>query len=197
MSFLSEGKKYIISQNPNKENGQDFLINAGTKLSEIFSFLPHGRINKKETGIGATYLELQSERNSIIVFPTRHTAFSKSGGDVHYFSSDRLTKVATQNKEDKLKRYLEDSRKKFNKITVVADSLPKLIDIIGKDVYTNYFLLLDEIDSIQKDSTFRKKMEICMELYKKFDFDKRAVVSATLLDFSDPILNSLPTNIII
>lgn len=190
MSFLSEGKKYIISQNPNKENGQDFLINAGIKLSEIFSFLPHGRINKKETGIGATYLELQSERNSIIVFPTRHTAFSKSGGDVHYFSSDRLTKVATQNKEDKLKRYLEDSRKKFNKITVVADSLPKLIDIIGKDVYTNYFLLLDEIDSIQKDSTFRKKMEICMELYKKFDFDKRAVVSATLLDFSDPILKA-------
>jgi hypothetical protein len=178
----------IIDQTDNDYRGQDFLLKTDSKLGDIFDFLPHGRINKKETGIGATTLELKSKRNSIIVFPTRHTAFSKSGGDVHYFNSDESTKKATQNKVKHLNSYLENHNIQYKKITVVADSLPKLLGIIGATVFTDYFLLLDEIDSIQKDSIFRKRMEICMEFYKRFNLENRAVVSATLLDFSDPSL---------
>lgn len=188
MSYQIKDDKKIISQTTNKEFGQDFLLKTESKLGEIFDFLPHGRINKNETGIGATTLELKSERNSIIVFPTRHTAFSKSGGNVHYFNSDKSTKIATQNKVKQLKGYLGKLNIPFKKITVVADSLPQLLEIIGENVFTEYFLLLDEIDSIQKDSIFRKRMEICMGFYKKFNVENRAVVSATLLDFSDPSL---------
>ena len=190
MNYQIKNDENILSKIPNNEGGLDFLLKPDSKLGKIFEFLPHGRINKKETGIGATTLELKSERNSIIVFPTRSTAFSKSEGKVHYFNSDKSTKISTQNKVEKLKKYLEDSTITDKKITVVADSLPKLLEIIGETVYTEYFLLLDEIDSIQKDSIFRKRMEICMGFYKNFNLDNRAVVSATLLDFSDPSLKN-------
>ncbi len=188
MSYQISNNKKIISQTPNNEGGQDFLLKTDSKLGEAFDFLPYGRINKKETGIGATTLELSSKRNSIIVFPTRHTAYSKSGKDIHYFNSDKSIKIKTQSKVEQLQKYLENNTIQYKKITVVADSLPKLIEVIGESVFDDYFLLLDEIDSIQKDSTFRKRMEICMGFYKKFNIKNRAVVSATLLDFSDPLL---------
>ncbi len=187
MSYQVKDNKNIISQTPNNEGGQDFLLKTDSKLGEAFDFLPYGRINKKETGIGATTLELSSKRNSIIVFPTRHTAYSKAGKDIHYFNSEKSTKIATQSKVRQLQKYLE-SQIEYKKITVVADSLPKLIEVLGESVFDEYFLLLDEIDSIQKDSTFRKRMEICIGFYKRFNIENRAVVSATLLDFSDPSL---------
>lgn len=188
MSYQIKVNTDILSQKHNKEKGVDFELKLNSKLGNIFHFLPHGRINKKETGIGATTLELCSERNSIIVLPTRSIARSKVGTNAYYYSSDNSTKLETVSKKEKLKGYLSKPQK-FKKILVVADSLPSLIEVIGNTVYNEFFLLLDEIDSIQKDSTFRKKMETCIEYYKKFDFDKRAVVSATLLSFSDPVLS--------
>ena len=40
-------------------------------------FLPSGIIEKSHTGMGATYMELRSPRNSIIVEPIKITAYSK------------------------------------------------------------------------------------------------------------------------
>jgi hypothetical protein len=178
----------ILNQKPNKEKGVDFELKLNSKLGNIFHFLPYGRINKKETGIGATTLELCSERNSIIVLPTRSIARSKVDTNAYYYSSDNSIKLETVSKKEKLKKYLSNPQR-FKKILVVADSLPSLIEVIGNTVFNDYFLLLDEIDSMQKDSTFRNKMETCIEFYKKFDIEKRAVVSATLLSFSDPVLS--------
>lgn len=39
-------------------------------LQDVFVTTPHGLIKKNRTGIGATTLELNSPRNSIIVVPT-------------------------------------------------------------------------------------------------------------------------------
>ena len=47
-------------------------------LTDTIKELPHGIINKTETGIGATTLELNSERNSIIVEPLKVTASAKA-----------------------------------------------------------------------------------------------------------------------
>ncbi len=188
MNSNENKKSLIIKAGPNKSGGMDYLIKSGVKLNQILDELPSGIINKTETGIGATSLELSSARNSIIVLPTIQTAKSKSGGKVHYFSSEasETGKIRTKGKKDFLQEYLKRMEGDFKKITVVADSLPQLLDALGDNVYKDYFLLLDEIDSIQKDSSFRKRMETCLEYYKEFPNKNRAVVSATIIAFSDP-----------
>ena len=188
MNYQVKNNKNIINQTPNDDGGQDFLLKTDSKLGDIFDFLPHGIINKTETGIGATSLELSSARNSIIVLPTIQTAKSKGVGKVHYFSSEasETSKIKTKGKKDFLQEYLKKMEGDFKKITVVADSLPQLLASLGDYARSDYFLLLDEIDSIQKDSTFRKRMETCLEYYKEFSKENRAVVSATIIAFSDP-----------
>ena len=184
----------IISMVRNKTNGIDFILKKGTKLSEVFHNLPYGVIDKKETGIGATTLELKGERNSIIVLPTRYTARSKAHSipDTHYFGSKEGKKISVDRKTA-LDNYLNNPAIIHKKIIVVADSLQTLIEHIGPSIFTNFFLLIDEIDTIQKDSSYRKKMELCIEYFKKFHTDKRAVISATLLTFSDPDLENVIT----
>jgi hypothetical protein len=179
----------IISMLRNKTKGIDFILKKDTKLSEVLYNLPSGIIDKRETGIGATTLEIRGERNSIIVLPTRYTAKSKSYSEPnsYYFGTFDGKKISLDRKET-LNNYLNNEKIVFKKIIVVADSLPTLIEHIGLSVYKDFFLLIDEIDTIQKDSSYRKKMEVCIEYYKKFPIDKRAVVSATLLSFSDPEL---------
>ena len=79
------------------------------------------------------------------------------------------------------------------KFLVVADSLPRLIKILesnGIDVYHNYFLMVDEIDTMQADSAYRPKLEDVMDYYFKFDWKHRSAVSATLNDFSNPLLEN-------
>ena len=48
------------------------------KLGDIFITSPYGLIKKNRTGVGATTLELNSPRNSIIVVPTKALAYNKA-----------------------------------------------------------------------------------------------------------------------
>jgi hypothetical protein len=189
MDNIVKDSSFIISKKLNKTSGYDYLLRNGAKLGEVLHKLPSGIVNKTETGIGATSLELKAERNSIIVLPTIQTAKSKGIGKVHYFSSEASTsgKIKTQGKKDFLQDYLKKMDGTYKKFTVVADSLPQLLESLGDSAFQEYFLLLDEIDSIQKDSTFRKRMETCMEFYKMFPKESRAVVSATIIAFTDPM----------
>lgn len=66
-----------------------------TRLSDVFPLIPHGIVQKDETGMGATTLEIESPRNSIIVEPIKVTASSKayhhslkSGSEVLYVGSE-------------------------------------------------------------------------------------------------------------
>jgi hypothetical protein len=153
-------------------------------------------VHKEETGMGATSMELKAQRNSIIVEPIKVTASSKAY-EASTSPQDRVLYVGspTVNHPKRITKkviqaYLNDKSVKFKKIVVVADSLHRIIDAVGPSVYTNFFLLLDEADSFQMDSTYRKSMEQCMDVYKKFHEGKRAMVSATINDFSDPELAS-------
>ena len=55
-----------------------YTLVPGTKLSEVMDELPHGIINKNYTGIGGTTLELDCNRNSIVVEPLKETAWTKA-----------------------------------------------------------------------------------------------------------------------
>ncbi len=196
-------KKKPLSRKPSfkksKKNGSvEYIIErkvAGklVYLADIFQETPAGFFYKDETGMGATTLELNAKRNSIIVEPIKITASSKAyKHNALYVGSP--TKYHTQKAPSKLKikKYTSDSSIQHKKIVVVADSLPKVVDAIGSDVFKDYFLLVDEIDSFQLDSTYRKSMELVLDIYKNFPQSSRAMLSATKIDFTDPILCKEP-----
>lgn len=165
-----------------------------TYLSEALNETPHGFLYKDETGMGATTLELQANRHSIIVEPIKITASSKAynhpgsmyvGGYTRYHPKRSTT-------EQEIEDYLLDKSISPKKIIVVADSLHKVLKVLGELAYQNFFFLIDEIDSFQLDSTFRRSMEYALSVYKKFKSDSRAMLSATRIQFSDPILKKEP-----
>ncbi|MFQ7087870.1 MAG: hypothetical protein ACLRTD_26075 [Bacteroides sp.] len=114
--------------------------------------MPHGIVDKQVAGIGATSLEIDSKRNSIIVFPTKILAYNKwQRNKTKLFMSEEksMTRDTTSIKE--IQSYLSDDKVVYKKFLVVADSLYKLLQIIGKEHYKDYFLMIDEVDMIQSE----------------------------------------------
>jgi hypothetical protein len=174
------------------EGRTTYILQDGVYLGDVFDSLPCGIINKSETGMGATTLELESPRNSIIVEPTKITASSKADKHNALYVGTPTKLHPQQTKITDIIKHVENESIQPKKIVVVADSLYKVIEAIGDSVYQDYHLFLDEIDSFQMDSTFRDSMERCLDYYKKFDPEKRLMVSATLVEFSDPSLIDEP-----
>jgi len=148
--------------------------------------LPTGIINKRYTGIGATHCEIVSKRNSIIVSPTRSLARSKyeewvekeekEGIDCFYLGGG-----FGESKDSDLLKFLK--RKGHKKVFAVADSFPRIIEVGGKDIYKEFSLVVDEIDTFQQDTSFRSSLEFAVDYF--WDFEKKTVVTATMIEFSD------------
>ena len=170
---------------PKKPN---IIIVKNPYLSDTISELPHGVINKTETGIGATTLELESKRNSIIVEPLKVTASAKAEKHNALYVGSPIGSFKKKIEKKDIKQYIDNVGVEFKKIIVVADSLYKVMDAIPKAEHKDYFLMIDECDSFQLDATFRKSMEMSYEIYKAHPKDKRCMISATPLTFSDPDL---------
>lgn len=184
------------------------INNLSAKLSDIFFELPYGIIKKNITGIGATTLELRSQRNSIIVTANKALAYSKylTGNDERLGKNKYLyvgSKINnTETTDADIKDYLEDKEIEHKKIIVVANSLGRIFSF--KDPYvvvydeendcyrSCFFLMVDEIDEYQSDGTYRPELEDVIDYFLKFPACKRALVSATIRPFSNPQLQELP-----
>lgn len=169
-------------------------LEQGDKLGDFFSTLPYGIINKTITGIGATTLELNCERNSIIVLPTKSLAYNKykqkqnkDGVDSCMYIGSPMGDISSDITINQIKDYISKETG-YKKFLVVADSLFKVIDAIGNDNYDDYFLMVDEIDTLQIDNTYRPVLEKVIDYYFLFKQTNRAVVSATLRKFTHPEL---------
>lgn len=181
MQDIVKVENRIKSQIPNSTGGVDYILENGTWLGDSFNFLPKGIINKKITGIGATTLELEAKRHSIIIEPLKCTVSQKTIGKKQYFGYS----VDNNRVTNELKNYLANNKYEYKKIVIVIDNLERLINDIG-DLILDYFLLFDEIDFMQGSSSYRQKMELGIDIGKVHgDF---ALVSATVINFSDPDL---------
>ena len=176
-------------------NGCFCTLEDGDKLGDFFDCLPYGIINKKITGIGATTLELKSNRNSIIVLPTKALAYNKhkikkekDGEDSCMYVGSPIGDIHSDITHQDIKNYLNADNGKPKKFLVVADSLPKVLKVIGEEHYNDFFLMIDEIDTLQIDNTYRPALENVMDYYAQFDQTNRAAVSATLRAFTHPEL---------
>lgn len=168
-----------------------------THLMDIFVTTPYGLIKKNRTGIGATTLELNSPRNSIVVVPTRSLAYgkavnSKIEGETNKYKILYVGGKITGFDIPSISDYLLDSSIEYKKFIVVADSLPILLSVIGKDNFKDYFFMVDEIDSYQYDCSYRPKMEDVIDYYFQFPPSKRCLVSATIGNFSNKKIEEEP-----
>lgn len=151
--------------------------------------LPTGILHKKFTGIGATTCEIRALRNSILVFPTVSLAKTKCSQTIIEIEKEDLPLqafyVGGGVKHVEISSFIQEiSEDKKVKLFVVADSLPWLIKIIGSRVYDDYFLMVDEIDTFQIDSSYRVSLEYAVDYFK--DFKGKCALTATLIPFSDP-----------
>lgn len=167
------------------------IIDQFFTLSDYISKIPHGIVDKKRPGIGATTVEINSRRNSIIVLPTKILAYNKSLKHPHcLYVGSKVKDNNTVNKAD-ITKYLNNSEFVYKKILVVADSLKKVIEAIelnGEDIYSQYFLLVDEVDMLQSDANYRPALENVMDHYFKFNIKNRCLLTATMREFSNPRL---------
>lgn len=163
---------------------EKYLTDYSGDIWDFKNGLPSGLINKKYTGVGATYTEiLTTSRNSIIVSPTVSLAKSKSEEwiekNIHncFYVGGGVSNID-------IKEFLKNaSPSKKIKFFVVADSFPRLIKILGTKAYDDYFLLIDEIDTFQTDTSYRSSLEYVIDYFH--DFTDKAAVTATLIPFSD------------
>lgn len=199
---IKKGKEYLDEAKTQKRinhgGNRILVVNLNQEefwMQDILTQLPLGLIDKQITGIGATTLEIVSKRNSIIVVPTKALAYNKHKkhpGTMYVGSSIERPDIGDR-PEITIKEYLTNKHILHKKFLVVADSLKFLIESIVesnlyKDVYSDFFLVVDEIDVLQTDSYYRPKLEIVMDYYFKFKAQRRCLVSATVNYFSHPKL---------
>jgi hypothetical protein len=178
-------------------------ISNGDYLSDKFDFLPSGIIDKTYTGIGGTSLELDCERNSIVVVPYNNIANSKEskksvtkGYSVHKYKRDKQDLLKSS-----LSKYIEEVKSNGQpiKLVCVNDQLLYLKQELSdlEFDFKSFFLLFDEIDSMQEQSAFRSVMDKCMDVYIEHPKEKRAMITATLRKFTHPDLKNEPEHKVI
>lgn len=167
------------------------------RLSNFIQKIPHGIVDKKATGVGATTLELKSPRHSILVVPTKKLAYSKFKWTENNLKPKKVLYIGTSIGEftdrvskDEIIKYMEQNSTQPLKFLVVADSLDYLMNILGEEAYKHCFLMVDEIDLLQADSNYRPNLETVIDHYFKFDVKNRCIVTATMGEFSNPLFQS-------
>lgn len=177
--------KNSYQENSDCYTGKPITLTKKQSISHVCKKgLPNGYIHKQSPGMGATECELKAPRNSIIVMPTKSLAATKSQkftGSLYVGS--KYNKDIVKPEESDIKNYLEANDPQFKKILVVADSLAKVIDAASDEIYSKYFLMLDEIDSFQSESTYRSSLEDTIDYYHKFD--NKCMVTATPIEFTE------------
>ena len=155
-------------------------LKQGQYLSDVMNEIPSNCIlSKRIPGCGATTLELDTNRSSIIVVPNVPVIVSKCN------KYDNLLGVYEGVSQSQIIEYLTNNPTR--KIMTTPESFGKVKNACEKcniNIYTNFFLLMDECHQIIKDVDYRP--DIVMPMNDFFLFNRKALVSATPIGFSDP-----------
>ena len=141
---------------------------------------PNTILYKTVCGIGATTLELETERNSIIIEPNVPVI---KGKEQKYPSMLGVYEgVSTPDIEDYIK-----GGEEYKKIMTTPESFPKIKRAMVNaetSMYQTYFLLYDECDRLISDVNYRSTVTLPTKDF--FKFRGKAMVSATPILPSDP-----------
>ena len=155
-------------------------LSQGQYLSDVMDMIPSGCIlSKRIPGCGATTLELQTDRSSIIIVPNVPVIISKCKkypNMLGVYENITIHQVA---------EYLMENH--THKIMTTPESFCKVksaCEKCGIDIYSDFFLLMDECHQLIADVDYR--IDIVMPMNDFFLFENKALVSATPIEFSDP-----------
>lgn len=152
----------------------------GQYLSDVMKEIPSNSIlSKRIPGCGATTLELNTGRSSIIIVPNVPVIVSKCN---KYPNLLGVYENVTQNH---IIHYLNNNG--THKIMTTPESWGKVKSACKKcniDIYSKFFLLMDECHQLVKDVDYR--IDIVAPMNDFFKFHHKALVSATPIVFSDP-----------
>ena len=155
-------------------------LKEGQYLSNVMNEIPSNCIlSKRIPGCGATTLELDTNRSSIIVVPNVPVIVSKCN------KYPNLLGVYEGVSQSQIIEYLTNNPTR--KIMTTPESFRKVKSACEKcniNIYTNFFLLMDECHQLIKDVDYR--IDIVMPMNDFFLFNRKALVSATPIGFSDP-----------
>lgn len=156
-------------------------------LSDVMHEIPTNCIlSKRIPGCGATTLELRTKHNSIILVPNVPVINSKCQKDKNVLG------VYEKIDEQKIVEYLKSHQQ--YKIMTTPESFPKVKNackLCGLNIYRDFFLLDDECHQLVKDVDYREDIVKPMDDF--FKFERKALVSATPIGFSDPRFKNFKT----
>lgn len=160
---------------------KEIKLDKGQRLSDVMDEIkPNTILYKTVCGIGATTLELETERNSIIIEPNVPVI---KGKEQKYPSMLGVYEgVSTQDIEDYIK-----GDEEHKKIMTTPESFPKIKRAMvdsETNMYQTYFLLYDECDRLVSDVNYRSTVTLPTKDF--FKFRSKAMVSATPILPSDP-----------
>lgn len=162
---------------------EQVYIKESQKLSDIFpNGIPSNTIvDKTVCGIGATYLEMHTDRDSIIIEPNVPVIIGKKQQHsqiIGVFGE----KIKQQDIADKVRNTeghvkIMTTPDSYNKVTAALKS----IDI---DYRNSYFLLFDECEKLVSEIDYRPNLSLPVDDF--FQFKNKAMVSATPIVVNDP-----------
>ena len=165
-------------------NTEEITISQGQFLKDVLPIIPTNTIIAKTVpGIGATTLEIKSDRHSIIIEPNVPVIKGKVQKHKNLFGV--YEGVSINNVINYLEKPLE--KNEYKKIMTTPESFCKVMramQLLQIDCYKDYMLLFDECDKIIKDIDYRTAIALPIEDF--FLFDNKAFVSATPILPSDP-----------
>lgn len=138
-------------------------------------------LDKTLTGIGATFTEIHTKRNSIIIEPNVPVIVGKCEKE-----SDCLG-VYSETTSSQIKKYLNNKEIKYKKILTTPEGFKKIRKAAGNSysqIQRTYFCLFDECEKLTQDCDYRAA--ITQPVYDFFEFKEKAFVSATPLNVSHP-----------
>ena len=157
-------------------------IDKGQRLSDIMTEIEsHTILHKTVCGIGATTLELNSPRHSIIIEP--NVPVIKGKEQKHPAMLGVYEGVTVK----MIEKYLLVNEVEYKKIMTTPESFGKVKRAIRKtgiDMYGNFFMLYDECERLIKDVDYRRS--ITLPTTDFFRFKQKAMVSAPPIEPSDP-----------
>lgn len=159
-------------------------------LSECLQKLPYGIIECQFPRIGITYLELHTERNSIILFPNKKKAIicSRNNKESLYIDSETSNNEITTYK-------LNSQWKKF---IVTPESLKLLMQTLQEEVSTYFFLIkgMEELQSNSLLSSLTISIGEILDYYIIHPKTHRCICTIDSKAFSHPALREEDISII-
>ena len=138
-------------------------------------------LDKTLTGIGATYTELHSCRNSIIIEPNVPVIIDKAKKHSDWLTVYSVTTIP------QIRKYLNDTKIRYKKILTTPEGFKKIRKAAGAtytQIQSSYFCLFDECEKLTQDCDYRAA--ITQPVYDFFEFENKAFVSATPLEVRHP-----------